>query len=119
MLTTIMLKNYQREDKTMNKTLKYTLAKNLAIGALGLATSLNMLMYNVGEANNLSDKLHAKPMTGEEMNALYTSMVNKVQNIQNVAIGIGGASGLYLIFGLTIPLAGYAIKKKSLEKAAI
>jgi hypothetical protein len=96
--------------------LKRALSRNLAIATLGLSTSFSMLCYNVGTTTSLSEELKETPMTEKSMTEIYIPALNKVQNIQNAAIGVGSASGLYLILGLSIPLAGYAIKKKSLEK---
>jgi hypothetical protein len=99
----------------MRKTLKSTLAKNLAIGAIGLTLAFDMLEYNTAIMMSLSEKFQETALTPknlEEMNKLYISAIDKVQDIQNAAIEIGGASRLYLIFGLSIPLAGYAMKRK-------
>ena len=100
--------------------LGYVLSRNLAIATLGLSTSFSMLTYNIGTVLYLTDRAQTIPMTTEDMNKIYIPSVRKVHNTQNAAIGIGLSSGLYLILGLGIPLAGYAKKRKSLlEKQAL
>ena len=113
-------KEYENAVHAHSRRLGYLLSRNLAIAALGLSTSFSMLTYNVGTVLYLRDRAQTIPITIEDVNKIYIPSVKKVRNTQNAAIGIGGASGLYFILGLGIPLAGYAKKRKSLlEKQAL
>jgi hypothetical protein len=99
----------------MDNNLKYKLSKNLAIGATGLVLAFNMLAYNFGKGMELASKAMPTEKTVKE---LYAEL-DKMETIQNAAMGVGGASSAYLLLGLGIPLVGYAIKKKALEKDVI
>jgi hypothetical protein len=106
---------YKNSVQMKYNKLKRTLSRNLAISVVGLAASFSMLEYNTLTATDLTEQDRVIPITDKTLKELSLT-ISKMQNIQNAAIGIGGASGLYFIFGLGIPLAGYIKKKKSLEK---
>jgi len=107
---------YKSTMKEAYSNLKYTLKRNATIAIMGLGMSYLLLQYNNSLINDLSTQLKENSMTNEEKVGLYFSTINKMQDIQNTAIGFGGASGLGLILGLGIPIAGYKKKKKLLEK---
>ncbi len=108
---------YKNVMKTRYGKLKYTISRNLMMSTLGLITSFLMLNYNTAILTDFQEQIKEnKTLTTETFAETSLDCINKVQNIQNAAIGIGGASALYLILGLGIPLAGYIKNKKSLEK---
>lgn len=130
-----MDKEEYRSAVDIEKTkLKYKMTKYGSIALLGLGLSAGILIYDTARSLNIVSQLIKDPAVEkfylfkeeipeikrqEELKILenkYLPKVERSKNVENIAVGVAGASGLYLILGWSIPLANYRRKRKSLEK---
>jgi len=95
------------------KKFKYTLGRNACIAVLGLAMSAELFAYNQAIIRDTVEQSKKETVITEKT---FKDAVSTLNRIQNMMLGIGGASGLYLLLGGGIPLVKYVRKKKSLEK---
>lgn len=126
----------QAIDKEHHK-LSYLLKRNTNIALLGLGLAGGLLLYDIARLWNITNKLIKEPLVNEiylskEVNETtkqakqeelktiiedkYLPKVERSKDIQNISVGIAGASGLYFVFGSGILALNSRRKRKSLER---
>jgi hypothetical protein len=80
--------------------------------------SFELLAYNIAISMDGQEQSKKELVITKKIEKTIYAL-NKIQNIQNISVGLAGASGLYFLFGCGIPYAKYIKKKNPLEKDVI